>query len=318
MMESAVGVEREMGRGSARDSSKVIYLSGDSDSNCPFKGSSRRLKTTGLEPADYAAAQEMESVGVKREMSYGHHRGMNKGDDIKPVASKKRLNNTVQWNGSNEGSQRVKKWNEQRSAGVKLYKETKFNGLRAGTTYSWLNNAKHHVHEYDNKKKADGFSRCAFDESCAAYSCCWTSSRIEEVRDLVEAFETRNNAKKGGRKRHAAAARPSLSRHSTVRDNSKRRAIVYDRKPASSSRRHDIRKRSGNSGDTDFFQGAIKLSGRERCNHIGNKHLYEEFMQLANYRIGIGYARKEKGHYQTGKSWSYVGNRIRNVSYVLC
>ena len=179
----------------------------------------------------------------------------------------------------------VKNWKEQHRRTEVKWESTKFVDVFSGDPlYSWLGSATKKVSRYDSEIEK-GVSPLEYDQNSA--SGCWTSARINLVRPLVKAFKNcgaKHSGKRMGKSHSHRPAMPTLSH-----------------------------RRNSDSG-VDFFNSAPDLECSTKCKNHRNQNLYAELVNYANFRLGIGRARRNLGHYQNAKNWCYVAQKILVVS----
>ena len=178
-----------------------------------------------------------------------------------------------------------KNWKKQHRRAEVNWESSQFVDVFSGDPlYSWLVSATKNVSRYDSEIEK-GVSPLEYDQNSA--SGCWTSARINQVRPLVKAFKN-CGAKHSG----------------------KRRGKSHSHRPAMPTLSH---RRNSDSG-VDFFNSAPDLECSTKCKNHRNQNLYAELVNFANFRLGIGRARRNQGHYQNAKNWCYVAQKILVVS----
>lgn len=170
--------------------------------------------------------------------------------------------------------------------------ETGFSDVRSGTPlYGWLDRQKSQLEEYD-KLMEDGGTPLQFDLDARKTSRAMTSDMVKMVRPLVEAFKNRFTHR-----------RLSQGRDSQRHLVSNRQSLLSSIEPES---------------DEAFFDtSGLILDENLPCSNSFNQELYYEFSHFASYRLQIGYARKNRGHFRTGKKWVLLAKQVRLVSVSL-
>lgn len=223
-------------------------------------------------------------------MSYDNSQNKNKAKpatkSVKPASKKTRIPEN-----STAAGVRDSNWNEQCEDALSKCQEDSFASLVGGErVHNWMKTACVKVEHYESST----LSRSEYDYSVGSSS--WKSHNIKKVHSLVEVFN----------KKHA-------KKHSDTPTS-----VASGRQPKAGSRQPSRRSSFASTGSDDtFYASGIHLGANAKCKNFSNQKLYMELVCTANLRKTIGQNNLNHGHYQAGKSWSFVARDILHLLTVV-
>jgi len=235
-------------------------------------------KTAGLDNNDFMF------IGTKEELvSYENSQNKNKA---KPASKKTPIPENPTATGVRDSN-----WNEQYEDALSKCREESFASLVGGErVHNWMKTACVEVEHYERST----LSRSEYEYSVGSSS--WKSRNIEKVCSLVEVFN----------KKHAKKRSDTPT------------SVASGRQPKAGSRQPSRCSSFASTGSDDtFYASGIHLRADAKCKNSSNQKLYTELVCAANLRKTIGRNNLNRGHYQAGKSWSFVARDILHLSTVV-
>eukprot|EP00544_Gedaniella_sp_CCMP2646_P015736 CAMPEP_0202484550 /NCGR_PEP_ID=MMETSP1361-20130828/3619_1 /ASSEMBLY_ACC=CAM_ASM_000849 /TAXON_ID=210615 /ORGANISM="Staurosira complex sp., Strain CCMP2646" /LENGTH=319 /DNA_ID=CAMNT_0049113239 /DNA_START=161 /DNA_END=1121 /DNA_ORIENTATION=+ len=235
-------------------------------------------KTAGLDNNDFMF------IGTKEELvSYENSQNKNKA---KPASKKTRIPENPTAAGVRDSN-----WNEQYEDALSKCREESFASLVGGErVHNWMKTACVEVEHYERST----LSRSEYEYSVGSSS--WKSRNIEKVHSLVEVFNKKHTKKRSDT--------PT--------------SVASGRQPKAGSRQPSRCSSFASTGSDDtFYASGIHLRADAKCKNSSNQKLYTELVCAANLRKTIGRNNLNRGHYQAGKSWSFVARDILHLSTVV-